>query len=93
MARLTALEEKRQEDEQEQKKKEQDEDMKEDEDDKGFFHAGGESGYTKPFERRERPKRCYNRKEITDLGYISAPMADPMDLDSNAVGLPTAAGP
>ena len=31
----------------------------------GFFHAGGESGYTKPFERRERPKQCYNCQEIT----------------------------
>ncbi|OHE90225.1 zinc knuckle [Colletotrichum orchidophilum] len=32
----------------------------------GFFHAGGESGYTRPFERRERPKQCYNCQEITD---------------------------
>ena len=32
----------------------------------GFFHAGGESGYTKPFERRERPKQCFNCQEITD---------------------------
>ena len=31
----------------------------------GFFHAGGESGYTKAFERRERPKQCYNCQEIT----------------------------
>jgi hypothetical protein len=31
----------------------------------GFFHAGGESGYTKPFERRERPTQCYNCQEIT----------------------------
>ena len=28
--------------------------------------AGGESGYTKAFERRERPKQCYNCQEITD---------------------------
>ncbi|KAE9566184.1 hypothetical protein CGMCC3_g17646 [Colletotrichum fructicola] len=32
----------------------------------GFFHAGGESGYTRPFERRERPKQCYNYQEITN---------------------------
>ncbi|KDN71873.1 hypothetical protein CSUB01_09606 [Colletotrichum sublineola] len=32
----------------------------------GFFHAGGESGYTRPFERRERPKQCYNCQEITE---------------------------
>ena len=32
----------------------------------GFFTAGGESGYTKAFERRERPKQCYNCQEITD---------------------------
>lgn len=32
----------------------------------GFFYAGGESGYTKAFERRERPKQCYNCQEITD---------------------------
>jgi hypothetical protein len=32
----------------------------------GFFYAGGESGYTKTFERRERPKQCYNCQEITD---------------------------
>lgn len=31
----------------------------------GYFHAGGESGSTKPFERRERPKQCYNCQEIT----------------------------
>ena len=31
----------------------------------GFFYAGGESGYTKAFERRERPKQCYNCQEIT----------------------------
>ncbi|RYP13221.1 hypothetical protein DL766_009878 [Monosporascus sp. MC13-8B] len=31
----------------------------------GFFYAGGESGYTKMFERRERPKQCYNCQEIT----------------------------
>jgi uncharacterized coiled-coil protein SlyX len=30
-----------------------------------FFYAGGESGYTKAFERRERPKQCYNCQEIT----------------------------
>ena len=32
----------------------------------GFFSAGGESGYTKAFERRERPKQCYNCQEITN---------------------------
>ena len=32
----------------------------------GFFSAGGESGYTKIFERRERPKQCYNCQEVTD---------------------------
>jgi hypothetical protein len=32
----------------------------------GFFSARGESGYTKAFERRERPKQCYNCQEITD---------------------------
>ncbi|KAH8193542.1 hypothetical protein TruAng_012293 [Truncatella angustata] len=26
----------------------------------GFFHAGGESGYTSVFERREGPAQCYN---------------------------------
>jgi hypothetical protein len=31
----------------------------------GFFYAGGESGYTKPFERRERPKQCFNCQEVT----------------------------
>ncbi|PQE19020.1 reverse transcriptase protein [Rutstroemia sp. NJR-2017a BVV2] len=31
----------------------------------GFFYAGGESGYTKTFERRDRPNRCYNCQEIT----------------------------
>ncbi|TQN73583.1 hypothetical protein CSHISOI_01885 [Colletotrichum shisoi] len=29
-----------------------------------FFHAGGESGYTRPFERRERPKQCYNYRVV-----------------------------
>jgi hypothetical protein len=33
---------------------------------KGFFYAGGESGYTKIFERSERPKQCYNCQEITN---------------------------
>lgn len=32
----------------------------------GFFCAGGESGYTKAFERRERPKQCYNCQEIVN---------------------------
>jgi hypothetical protein len=32
----------------------------------GFFYAGGESGYTKAFERRNRPKQCYNCQEITN---------------------------
>ena len=31
----------------------------------GFFYAGGESGYTKAFERRERPKQCFNCQEVT----------------------------
>ncbi|KAG6996665.1 RNA-directed DNA polymerase from mobile element jockey [Fusarium oxysporum f. sp. conglutinans] len=31
----------------------------------GFFVAGGESGTTKAFERRDRPKQCYNCQEIT----------------------------
>ncbi|OAQ58963.1 transposon I factor [Pochonia chlamydosporia 170] len=30
----------------------------------GFFHAGGESGYTGVFERRPRPEQCYNCQEI-----------------------------
>jgi hypothetical protein len=30
----------------------------------GFFYAGGESGYTGPFERRPRPEQCYNCQEI-----------------------------
>jgi hypothetical protein len=30
----------------------------------GFFHAGGESGYTRVFERRGRPEQCYNCQEI-----------------------------
>ncbi len=32
----------------------------------GFFSAGGESGYTKIFERQERPRQCYNCQEVTD---------------------------
>ncbi|SCO92413.1 uncharacterized protein FRV6_16541 [Fusarium oxysporum] len=31
----------------------------------GFFVAGGESGTTKTFERRDRPKQCYNCQQIT----------------------------
>ncbi|EXM13838.1 hypothetical protein FOTG_17727 [Fusarium oxysporum f. sp. vasinfectum 25433] len=31
----------------------------------GFFVAGEESGTTKAFERRERPKQCYNCQQIT----------------------------
>ncbi|RYC77793.1 hypothetical protein BFJ63_vAg19333 [Fusarium oxysporum f. sp. narcissi] len=31
-----------------------------------FFHAGGESGHTKPFARREGPQQCYNCQEITE---------------------------
>ncbi|CZT52860.1 uncharacterized protein RSE6_14254 [Rhynchosporium secalis] len=31
----------------------------------GFFYAGGESGYTKAFERRDCLNRCYNCQEIT----------------------------
>jgi hypothetical protein len=34
--------------------------------DEGFFFAGGESGTTKMFERRDRPKQCYNCQQITD---------------------------
>jgi hypothetical protein len=30
----------------------------------GFFHAGGESGYTGVFERRLRPEQCYNCQQI-----------------------------
>jgi hypothetical protein len=33
----------------------------------GFLSAGGESGCTKIFERRERPKQCYNCQEITTI--------------------------
>ena len=32
----------------------------------GFFYAGGESGYTKMFEHRDRPKQCYNCQEVTN---------------------------
>jgi hypothetical protein len=32
----------------------------------GFFSAKGESGYTHVYERRERPKQCYNCQEITN---------------------------
>jgi DNA polymerase III alpha subunit (gram-positive type) len=32
----------------------------------GFFVAGGESGTTRVFERRERPKQCYNCQQITN---------------------------
>jgi hypothetical protein len=32
----------------------------------GFFYAGGESGYTKTFERRPRPEQCFN---CQDLGH------------------------
>ena len=31
----------------------------------GFFYAGGESGSTKAFERRDRLKQCYNCQAIT----------------------------
>ncbi|KAF5973804.1 reverse transcriptase, partial [Fusarium bulbicola] len=34
--------------------------------DEGFFVAGGESGTTSVFERRERPKKCYNCQQITN---------------------------
>jgi hypothetical protein len=30
----------------------------------GFFYAGGESGYTRIFERRMRPEQCYNCQQI-----------------------------
>ena len=30
----------------------------------GFFYAGGESGYTRIFERRERPEQCYNCQQV-----------------------------
>ncbi|KAJ0136971.1 Uncharacterized protein HZ326_20047 [Fusarium oxysporum f. sp. albedinis] len=30
----------------------------------GFFRAGGESGTTEVFERRDRPKQCYNCQQI-----------------------------
>ncbi|KAH8194111.1 hypothetical protein TruAng_011724 [Truncatella angustata] len=30
----------------------------------GFFHAGGESGYTRVFERREGPSQCYNCQQV-----------------------------
>jgi hypothetical protein len=30
----------------------------------GFFHAGGESGYTGVFERRVSPEQCYNCQQI-----------------------------
>jgi uncharacterized coiled-coil protein SlyX len=30
----------------------------------GFFHAGGESGYTGVFERRPRPDQCYRCQEV-----------------------------
>ncbi|KAK8029482.1 hypothetical protein PG993_011054 [Apiospora rasikravindrae] len=30
----------------------------------GFFYAGGESGYTRVFERRERPEQCYNCQQV-----------------------------
>lgn len=30
----------------------------------GFFYAGGESGYTGVFERRNRPEQCYNCQQI-----------------------------
>ncbi|KAK4119919.1 hypothetical protein N657DRAFT_636961 [Parathielavia appendiculata] len=32
--------------------------------DEGFVHAGGESGYTRIFERRIRPEQCYNCQQI-----------------------------
>jgi hypothetical protein len=32
----------------------------------GFLVAGGESGTTKVFERRDRPKQCYNCQQITN---------------------------
>jgi hypothetical protein len=30
----------------------------------GFFHAGGESGVTSPFEYRPRPMQCYNCQDV-----------------------------
>lgn len=30
----------------------------------GFFYAGGESGYTRVFERRDRPEQCYNCQQV-----------------------------
>lgn len=30
----------------------------------GFFHAGGESGYTRVFERREGPIQCYKCQQV-----------------------------
>jgi hypothetical protein len=35
----------------------------------GFFYAGGESGYTKTFERRQRPAQCYNCQELGHKAY------------------------
>jgi hypothetical protein len=37
----------------------------------GFFVAGGESGTTKAFERRDRPKQCYNCQQITNHKGLS----------------------
>ncbi|KAK8057128.1 hypothetical protein PG996_011065 [Apiospora saccharicola] len=30
----------------------------------GFFYAGGESGYTRLFERRDRPEQCYECQQV-----------------------------
>ncbi|KAH8193570.1 hypothetical protein TruAng_012264 [Truncatella angustata] len=35
----------------------------------GFFHAGGESGYTRVFERREGPSQCYNCQQVGHKAY------------------------
>lgn len=38
----------------------------------GFFHAGGESGYTSAFKRRPRPEQCYNCQEIGHKAFKCA---------------------
>lgn len=35
----------------------------------GFFYAGGESGYTAPFERRPRPDQCFNCQQVGHKAY------------------------
>ncbi|KAF6515789.1 hypothetical protein HZS61_004530 [Fusarium oxysporum f. sp. conglutinans] len=66
----------------------------------GFFVAGGESGTTKAFERRDRPKQCYNCQHITshkayqcdrpqerfrNVSHAAAPMSHTAEAAGNSI--------